>query len=256
MANKTVQTLPTWAIANTDSNHYNVPVSNRWFRQTGNNYSTPGTFTPTIGSSAEFRKENMSSSQLVEAMQYGVTDPFWTDRDGRNNERGFTVYRRNTTIRLSFNIEINGGAGMWMPCSLLYSISFRWRNSWSTDANWAPRYVGLRVKNALTGQEKTWGSGNYIAPVYENIDKIYRIYNKNEFYELRDLGPEWFIYGLIFNMRTDKTDLYVNSMGKLTDCRLGYQVPGTDSKQRMVCPREMNWRDFSDLYKEGLHYYQ
>ena len=145
---------------------------------------------------------------------------------------------------------------MWMPCSLLYSISFRWRNSWSTDANWAPRYVGLRVKNALTSQEKTWGSGNYIYPVYENIDKIYRIYNKNEFYELRGLGPEWFVYGLIFNMRTDKTDLYLNSMGKLTDCRLGYKVPGTDSKQRMVCPREMNWRDFSDLYKEGLHYYQ
>lgn len=254
---KNVQTLPTAGYANSDSNHYNVPVSNRWFRQTGNYYWHPGTFTPTIGRQATYYQENMSDYQLEQAMQYGVTDPFWTSRDGRNNERGFTVYRHRTTLRLSFNIEISGGAGMWMPCSLLYSISFRWKNPTSSSGNWAPRYVALRVKNALTGQEKTWGSGNTISPVYENIDKIYWIYNKNEFYELRALGPEWFIIGIIFNMRTDNTGPYITTTGTLTDCRLGYYVSGTDSStQRMVCPREMNWNDFSDLYKQGLHYYQ
>ena len=144
---------------------------------------------------------------------------------------------------------------MWMPAQLVYSISFNWRNSYSDGANWSPEYVGLKLRNALTGATQRWSAGVYFSPVYENISKIYRIYNTNEFYALRALDPEWFVYGLLFHFGSKSTSYLSVATGYLTDCRIGWDLR-TSTGYRMICPREMNWNDFFALYKEGLRYYQ
>ena len=145
---------------------------------------------------------------------------------------------------------------MWMPAQIVYSISFRWRNGYGSSANWSPNCIGLKLRNAITGGTQRWSSGASFSHEYDAIDKIYRVYNRNEFNDLRVLSPEWYVYGLLFNFRSPSTSYLANNHSYLTDCRIGWKTNTTIGTNRMICPREINWNDFSALNQQGLRYYQ
>ena len=249
-----VQTLPTSAIARTDSDHYNIPLQTRWFMQTGNTITNPPRFTADIGSTQTWFVDNISDSNAAKSAT--STNPFWSSTDGRHLDRGFEINKQRTSLRQYFNVELSGGSGAWMPASLVTSISFKWQNTANGGSNWSPYAIGLKVRNAITGATQRWSSGASFSHVYEAINKIYRVYNRNEFYSLRSLGPEWFVYGLLFNFYSPSTSYLGAARCLLTDYRIGWHVP-TGTGNRMICPRELNWNEFSQLYREGgIRYYQ
>ena len=253
---KTIKTLPTSAFANTDSAHYNIPLQTRWFMQSGNWITNPKEFKADIGNTGQtWFVQNISDSNAARSAT--CTDPFWSYRDGTDLDRGFRIEKQRTSLRQYFNVELSGGSGAWMPVSLVNSISFKWKNTSNNGSNWAPHYIGLKVRNAITGATKRWSSGASFSNVDEAINKIYRVYNRSEFYELRGLGPEWFVYGLLFNFRSPSTSYLGNALCLLTDYRIGWYAPTSSGGNRIICPREINWNDFSRLYREeGIRYYQ
>ena len=251
MATKSLRVERTTRVATSESSHYSIPLYT-WLKKTGAEKSHPATFTPTIGDTSRTFHSNMSDYQIENSL-YNVTNPFFPVQS--DLDKGFSVASDFTPQERVFNVEVQGGTGLWMPCAIYGSISFYWKNDARSDKNWAPRHFGIRAKNAITQDEVLWGSGMYNSNYDSASGRVYTHSDANNNAALKNLGPGWFVYGIIFNIHSRSQALFAAPTGSLTDTRLGWQNSGLSGTNRMILPKEMSWNEMCSVYQSGRREY-
>ena len=236
--------------AQNESGHYSVGLS-RWFHNYGSYLTYPDTFTPTLGTTTVTLGQNVNPTS---SYVYDVTDPFWPI-DGAY-DRGFAISKPATTSMVEFNVEVSGGGGYWMPCPIFRSLSFFWRNDTNANSNFVPRSLALSLKNGKTGEEKYWGSGWSNAHTPSPTGKLYVLNGENKVQEIRDMGPDWFINGVVFNFKSNSTSAAQTPRSSLVDFRMGHLMPNLGpGSYRIILPKEQSFSKFSDSIQEGNRQY-
>lgn len=243
------RTVPANTYANTEANHYNIPFV-EWFRGDDSpTRSYPGTFTPDIGNTSIVFRSNISTSSIQGTYITDMKDSFWSSLGNKPN--GFKVTKPSTPSKVEFNIEISGGKGVWMPCPVFRSMSFYVERETHANSNFYPRTVGLKLRNIVTGETKIWGSGWSNGANPNPTYTVYRFTDLNAAYQLRNVGPDWVIYGVIINWVSNSTQ--ANQAPKLTfsDFRLGWTMDGLTGTTKWVLPQPLTWNNLTSMVAEG-----
>lgn len=245
MANVNFKSVPATARALDHNSHYYGTELIPWFRATGQPADYPNTFTTDIGTIHTFTSNvNASSYNYI----YNKTDPFWPQEEEFNH--GFSVQSPNSRDGRSFNYRIVGGKGHWMPAPIFRSLSFYWDNTSKNDKSWYVKHVAVVVKNWKTDEEKTYGFG------LNTTNKGSRVVILSTVDAVRALGPDWFVYGIIFNLRTAATSGSLIGQGRLVDCRLGYECSGLTGTNNMILPKQMTWGNLTAALRAGQMKYE
>ena len=247
MANVSFSSVPATKFAGNESGHYSAPLI-PWFRVSGQPADYPDAFTPDIGSTTTF-ESNVDASAFNYI--YNKTDSFWPVDD--DYDRGFSIISPNDASERQFNYQIVGGKGHWMPCPIFKTISFYWGREGDNPGNWACRHVGLRLKNWKTDQELTWGSG--MTNGNTNSQVIVRHTGRAD--EVRALGPDWFVYGVIFNFRRPSTSSFYTGKARLVDFRMGYDCsPPSPGTNKLILPKQLTWPNLQSALSDGIMKYE
>ena len=244
MSNVSIKSVPSSAWANNESAHYNIPTL-PWFKSSGTSSSYPTAFTPDLGDKTPFASNvNANNFDYI----FDKTDPFWPSESGFN--LGFSVQKVATTASVEFNYRISGGNGLWMPCPIFRSISFYWTNKTNANSNFRPRRLALAVRNRVNGQEKNWSAGWDSSHNPDADGKMYMMNGASKADEVRNLGPDWYIYGVIFNFASNSTSGNQSPQSTLADFRLGYHI-GSGADNRMLVPKDQPWSHLLGMYTAG-----
>ncbi|MHA2384514.1 MAG: hypothetical protein ACXACT_18240 [Candidatus Thorarchaeota archaeon] len=246
MSNIQFISYPANAWADNQSGHYNRTQLIPWFRSSGQPADYPNTFTPDIGSNYEFTVTHDASSYNY---IYDKTDSFWPQEG--NFDQGFGVQSPNSKDGIAINYRIVGGKGHWMPCPIFRSLSFYWSNQSNNDRSWYIKHTALVLKNWRTDEEKTFGFG------MNTTNRSSRVVTLNTVDEVRAMGPDWFVYGVIFNLRTAATSGSLIGLGRLVDFRLGYECdrPSTGT-HKLILPKAMTWANLTSAMRAGQMKYE
>ena len=244
MSNVSLQSVSSSAWANNASAHYSIPTL-PWFKSSGASSSYPTAFTPDLGDTTRF-ESNVNANNY--AYIFDKTDPFWPNES--SNDFGFSVRKASTPETVEFNYRISGGNGLWMPCPIFRSISFYWKNKFNQNSNFRPRRLALTVRNRTTGMEKTWSPGWDSSHNPNAVGQVYIFNGAAKSDEVRNLGPDWYIHGVIFNFRSNGTSGSQAPESVLSDFRLGYHV-GSGASTKMIVPKNQSWNDLLSLYAAG-----
>ena len=248
MANASILSVPANDYAEDSPTHYSLSKV-PWFMSAGFNGAYLPTFTPDLGTNIEFTtnaEAGSSGYSYVFEKQY----PFWPDGNGNNG--GFSVHKENSPNQIRFNYKISGGNGIWMPCPIFRSISFYWKNNTTANSNFVPKHIGLVLKNWKTDQEKTWGFDGTNSATSSPIGTLYWVDTFNKVRLVRDLGPDWFVYGVIFSFQSGSTQSNQTPNSSLSDFRLGYQNDMGDGSYRMLLSVNQSWNDLKSTMNSGI----
>ena len=246
MANASIMGIPANAHADSSPSHYSlsrVP----WFMSAGHNGSIMPTFTPDIGTSATFVTNDEGSSGYPYV--YDKKYPFWPSDSGPG---GFSLQKESTQNQVQFNYKISGGNGIWMPCPIFRSISYHWQNNTAFNSNFVPQRIGLVLKNWKTDQEKTWGYDGGRNATSTAAGYLYWNSTLAKVQPVRDLGPDWFVYGVIFNFKSGSTNSNQSPRSDLADFRLGYQNSMGPGTFRMLMSINQSWADLKSMLNSGI----
>ena len=253
MANASVRAVPNSSFAYSWDTHRDIPTVS-WFMNSGYTEKYMPSFTPDLGTNYEFTRGLYSTST---SYVFNQQDPFWPDANG--NKGGFGVKKTNTRTEYQFNYAIYGGVGVWMPCPIFKSTSWYWNNNQVSEANFVPKLFGLILKNWKTDEEKTWGYDGYRTYYPEAEDKLYYSANNQKIQSVRDLGPDWFVYGAIFNFRSNETSVNQTIQGSIKDYKLGYSPVhsgGPAGNNKMLLTKEQSWASLKSMLSSGVYEFQ
>ena len=245
MSNVKFKSVPAQAWANNQSGHYYSTELIPWFRASGQPADYPDTFTCDLGNKYTFSSNiDASSYQYV----YNKTDTFWPVEG--DFDKGFSLQTPNSKDLLQFNYRIVGGKGHWMPAPICRSVSFYWSNETNNARSWYIKHVALVLKNWKTDEEKIWG-------FHMNItNQTSRVIALNSVDSLRSVGPDWFIYGVVFNLGAPATSGSLIGKSKLVDFRLGHECSGLTGANKLILPKQMTWGNFTNAMKAGQMKYE
>jgi hypothetical protein len=244
MTNVNFKTISTSRYASgSDSSHYNLPLI-PWFRSSGQPADYPNQFIPHIGTKHTFVSNiDASSYNYI----YNKTDPFWPEEDKLDN--GFSLQSPRVVGERSFNYRIDAGKGHWMPCPIFQTASWYWAKD-APGAVWYMKHFALSLKNVKTNETKIWGAS------MDNTSGQSRVMKILDTDEVRAMGPDWFVYGVIFNLKRDYTSDLTEPKARLVDFRLGYLCDGVGAYHRLVVPKNMTWGDFTYVFNSGQMKYE
>jgi len=245
MANVNFQAIPANSYTQSaDSTHYNLPLI-PWFRSNGQPSEYPNEFVPDIGNRTTFLS-NIDASAYNYI--YNKTDPFWPEEGSFDN--GFGLQSPNVVGERSFNYKISGGKGHWIPCPIFKTASWYWSKQNNSSA-WYVKHFALVLKNVKTDEEKIWGAG------LNNTNGNSRVMKITETNEVRAMGPDWFVYGVIFNLSRPYTPDLTEPKARLVDFRLGYLCNGLGAgSYRVIVPKQMTWGNFTTAVNSGQMKYE
>ena len=195
MSNIEFRSIPAQAWANNQSGHYSTELI-PWFRSAGQPSDFPSTFTPDLGTQFTF-----SAPDAATALQYiyDRTDPFWPQEG--SFDKGFALQSPNSKVSQQFNNRIVGGKGHWMPAPIFRSLSFYWSKEVDNAKAWYVQHVAVVLKNWKTDEEKTFGFNHNSQTSSSRV-----IILNNGIEAVRAMGPDWFVYGVIFNVKSPSTN--------------------------------------------------
>ena len=246
MSNASFRAVPASAWASSENAHYSGTELIRWFRDSGTTKAYPTSFTPTLGNQQGF---TTNVGAAYGGYVTGETDPFWPIEG--NFDKGFAVTKPSTTQMVEFNLEVKGGIGHWMPCPIVRSISYFWNNETNANSNFVPRRVGLILKHWKSDAEHRWSLGLDQSHTANATGRLYVHNSSSKFNEVRGLGPDWYVYGVVFNFKSGSTGSPQVTRSRLVDFRLGHEVVGLTGTSRIILPKAMSWGNFTDSLKRG-----
>ena len=245
MTNASFKSYPAITYAGSQNGHYNIPLI-PWFRATGHPSEYPNAFTADIGSTRRF-DVNIDGSNFVK----NKTNPFWPVEG--DLDHGFRLKTGAVSNYFQFNYKLSGGQGPWMPCPIFRSISWYWDKVYNTENAWYVKHIALVLKNWKTDEEKTW------ADTMNNTNPNSRVMFVNTASSInlvRSLGPDWFIYGVIFNVVSPTSSTAQVGEARLADFRLGYECSGLTGTNRLVLPKQTSWNNLTNALKNGQMKYE
>ena len=246
MTNVSFKSVKASAWASNQNAHYNTVPLVPWFRSTGHPSEYPNAFRADIGDNYLF-DVNTDGSNFVK----NKTNPFWPTEDGLDN--GFRLKTGAIIKDLQFNYKLSGGQGPWMPCPIFRSISWYWDKVTNVENAWYVKHIGLVLKNWKTDEEKIW------ADTMNNTNPNSRVMLVNvesSVNHVRSLGPDWFIYGVIFNFVSPASSISQVADSRLVDFRLGYECNGLTGTNRLILPKVMTWNNLTSALKAGQMKYE
>jgi len=233
--------------ASNENAHYQIPFL-EWFRA-GSNYKTyMNSFTPDIGSTTPLNSNVVYPDALDYVSNKG--SQFFPQEGKLDN--GFSLVKENLQYMKEINIKYQGGSGLWMPCAIFRSFSFYWSNLTALQSNWAPRNIAFEVRDSMSFDKLNWGAGWTTSPITSATGKLYYLNGTSKVNEIRSLGPNWYITGVIFNVRSNSTSSRERPLADLVDCRFGWEHDGLQGTNRMILPKTMIWDDFKDDRQAGI----
>ena len=140
-----------------------------------------------------------------------------------------------------------------MPCPIFRSLSFYWSKETNVENAWYVKHVGLVLKNWRTDEEKTW------ADTMNNSNPSSRVIFLNTASSInlvRGMGPDWFIYGVIFNLVSPGSYHPQVADSRLVDFRLGYECEGLTGTNRLILPKQTSWNNLANGLKAGQMKYE
>ena len=245
MTNVSFKSCPAGSWASNQTTHYNIPLI-PWFRDSGHPSEYPNAFTADIGSTRIF-DVNTDGSNFIR----NKSNPFWPQEG--DFDRGFNLHTNPVQNFYQFNYKISGGKGPWMPCPIFRSISWYWSKETNVENAWYVKHVGLVLKNWKTDEEKTW------ADTLNNTNPSSRVMFVNTASSMnlvRAMGPDWFIYGVIFNLVSPTSSTPQVADSRLADFRLGYECDGLTGTNRLVLPKHQSWNNLKTVLNAGQMKYE
>ena len=245
MANVNFKSYPASKYAGNQNGHYSTPLI-AWFRDSGHPSEYPNAFTADIGSTRRF-DVNTDGSNFIR----NKTNPFWPQEG--DFDRGFSLHTGAVKDFYQFNYKISGGKGPWMPCPILRSISWYWSKETNVENAWYVKHVGLVLKNWKTDEEKTW------ADTLNNTNPSSRVMFVNTASSMnlvRAMGPDWFIYGVIFNLVSPTSSIAQVADSRLVDFRLGYHCDGLTGTNSLILPKSQSWNNLKTVLGSGQIKYE
>ena len=245
MTNIDFQAIPANSyVQSADSTHYNLPLI-PWFRAAGQPADYPNQFVPHIGTKHTF-VSNIDASAYNYI--YDKRDSFWPEEG--NFDNGFSLQSPRVVGERSFNYRIDAGKGHWMPCPIFKTASWYWSKENNSSA-WYMKHFALSLKNVKTDETKIWGAG------LDNTNGNSRLMKITETNEVRAMGPDWFVYGVIFNLSRPYTSNLTEPKARLVDFRLGYLCNGLGAgSYRVIVPKQMTWGNFTTAVNSGQMKYE
>ena len=73
---------------------------------------------------------------------------------------------------------------------------------------------------------------------------------------VRALGPDWFIYGVIFNFVSPTSSINQVAESRLVDFRLGYECDGLTGTNRLVLSKQLSWNNLKTALNAGQMKYE
>ena len=248
MANVSLRSVPANAYSGNAESHYSIPKI-PWFMSFGHSGTYLPSFTPDLGSTAQYYTNDEAGSSGYSYV-FDKKDPFWSDDNGHDG--GFSLQKPSTTEPIEFNYKIAGGYGIWMPCPIFRSISFWWKNDTAVNSNFITRRIGLVLKNWRTDEEKTWGYDSTTSSYATDTGKVCFFSSSAKAQSVRDLGPDWFVYGVIFNFYSRGTGSNQSPRGLLSDLRLGYYMHMGAGIYRMFLTQNQSWSSLKLMMSGGV----
>jgi hypothetical protein len=245
MANVSFESFPASAWANNQSGHYYSTPLIPWFRANGQPSEYPNEFVPDIGNRITF-SQNVDPSAYNYI--YNKTDPFWPQEG--DFDKGFSIQSPYVSSHRQFNYRISGGKGHWLPCPIFKSLSFYWSKETNVSGAWYVKHTALVLKNWKTDEEKTYGFG------MNSTNSGSRVVILNTVDEVRAMGSDWFVYGVIFNLVRPSTSGSTEPKARLVDFRLGYECSGLTGTNKLILPKQMTWGNFTNAMKAGQMKYE
>ena len=247
MTNKSLKAYPASSWASNQNAHYNVPLI-PWFRNNGQPSEYPTAFRADIG-------DNHLFDVNVDPNSYNYvrdkTDPFWPQEG--DFDKGFTLRSKNSGDHTQLNYKIYGGNGPWMPCPIFRSISWYISKEADVPSAWYIKHIGLVLKNWKTDEEKTWAAGlNDTNP----NSRIVTVNASSSVNHVRALGPDWFVYGVIFNAVSPATSSSYIAESRVVDFRLGYECDRPAGTNKLILPKQHSWNNLKTALNAGQMKYE
>ena len=245
MTNVNFKSYPASKYAGSQNGHYSTPLI-AWFRDSGHPSEYPNAFTADIGSTRRF-DVNTDGSNFIR----NKTNPFWPQEG--DFDKGFNLHTGAVKNFYQFNYKISGGKGPWMPCPIFRSISWYWSKETNVENAWYVKHVGLVLKNWKTDEEKTWAAGlNDTNP----NSRIVTLNVSSSVNHERALGPDWFVYGVIFNAVSPATSSSYIAESRVVDFRLGYECDRPAGTNKLILPKQHSWNNLKTALNAGQMKYE
>lgn len=248
---------PANKVMNNTGDFYSVPRY-EWFGEPGTQqYRFPPTFRPDFGAGTEWdmdwTNDGGSETDIKNNWVTRRDAPWKIPVDLANDQMGFTIHKPSTAAAKEIPVVIEGGVGHWMPAPIYRNIAWWWQNETGNNSNWIVRTPGLVLRNWRTNEKKTYSIGwntrqggtgtNGTSYVVSGIGKATPV---------NQLGPDWFVYGVMFHMRSKSTQANQSPRGFLVDVTLGWHNPDiTTGSNKLIIPDKMSWDDFRAMKQRG-----
>ena len=224
------------AVAN-DAAHYNLPVY-EWF---GDFTNFPTRITPDLGDINTSYYSGSNNSDFTRKNSLFQTPALAA------NQVGFEIQKPSTNISHTALIEYRRGTGHWMPAPLFRSFSYYWKNHTNANSNWYVYSPGLTLINYKTNALKRWTAGWQHSKDANPSGRLYRLTGLNKAQQVNALGPDWYIVGAWFSLKSNATEANQSPRSELTDFRLGWHNPDTGSgATKLIIPNKMSWDDLRE----------
>ena len=244
-----IATEPANRVMNSTNDFYNVPRY-EWLGEEGTQqYRFPPTFTCDFGHGNDWQmawnnnagsEENIKDNYVTRRMA-----PWKIPSDLADNKHGFFIQKPSTIAAKEVPVIIEGGVGHWMPAPIYRNIGWWWQNQTSVNSNWIVRTPGLLLRNWRTNEERTYSIGwNTTQGTTGTNGQVYAVTGQQKSDPVNALGPDWFIYGVMFHMRSKNTSGAQSPKGFLADVALGWHYPGLSGITKLIIPDKMSWDDF------------
>ena len=245
-----------------NSGDFYKPTRYEWFGSHGTErYTHPNTFRPDFGHGGSWDQDwvqNVSAGSIPDFYVTRTKAPWKIPASISNADHGFYIEKPSTTEAKQINIRIDGGVGHWMPAAIYRNIGWYWKNATAANANWRVWSPGLVLRNWKTNEEKIYSIGWTEAAYVSTAGQIKVVTGQQKSDPVNALGPDWFIYGAIFQMRSDGTSGNQSPKAELLDLVLSWHnLDAGPGATKLIIPDKMSWDDFRALKQRGeVSYYE
>nr|BDD46690.1 hypothetical protein 1 [Paracoccaceae bacterium]BDD46764.1 hypothetical protein 17 [Paracoccaceae bacterium] len=239
-----------------NANDFYKPTRYEWFGAHGTErYTFPTTFRPDFGEGNAWDQDwvqNLSASDISNNYVTRQLAPWKIPKTRTDEQHGFYVQSPSTADALNINVRIDGGIGHWMPAAIYRNIGWYWKNETAVNSNWRVWSPGLVLRNWRTNEEKIYSIGWTEAAYVNTQGQVKVVTGQHKSDPVNALGPDWFIYGVIFSVRSKSTQSPQAPKARLVDLVLSWHNPmGIAGSYKLIIPKKMSWDDFRAMKQRG-----
>lgn len=214
------------------------------FTNRDDDYTYKTSFYPDYGATNNYFSSNVSGSIGQYVVKAGG---IWNI--GQND--GFIV-EKNTAAMVEFNLRIYGSPGHWIPAPMLKGFCFQ--ELWATafNSNWRIRRLALEFRNWKTASTRIYAPNWDHASAAQNKYVFRNMSGQDHWSVIRSWGPDWVLYGAIFNYKSNGTSAVQRPKHHLFGTRVAWQTPGLTGSTRWMPFKYQSYTTFLSQMEEGL----